>query len=155
MHLSAALGAVAIVTSGATFVLAEHASGPGRGHQRTVAFTVVERAESDTVIDNGTSGDSIGDVIAFGNPIYNASNTVRIGRNQGSCVRTNPGSSYECQWTLVLSKGTVVVQGPFNDSSDSTMAITGGTGRYDGASGQMVLHARDATSYDFRYTLHQ
>ncbi|WP_457110333.1 dirigent protein [Marmoricola sp. URHA0025 HA25] len=151
------MGAIVMVASGATGAV-YYGSGTGESERSTahkVTFTVVERATSDTVVDNGVAGDSVGDLIAFGNPIYNATNTVRVGRDQGSCVRTNPGKSYECEWTLILPEGHIVAQGPFQDSHDSTMAITGGTGRYRHASGQMVLHARNATSYQFRCTVYQ
>ena len=48
-----------------------------------------------------------------------------------------------------------MVSGPFLDAGDSTLAVTGGTGKYRGASGQMRLHARDASgsSYDFTFSL--
>jgi hypothetical protein len=60
------------------------------------------------------------------------------------------GKSYECTWTNFLKGGQVVVQGPFFDAADSTLAITGGTGRYARARGSMKLHARpDGKSYDF------
>jgi hypothetical protein len=45
------------------------------------------------------------------------------------------------------------VQGPFHDAGDSTLAITGGTGSWSQASGQMRLHARNkqGTEYDFTF----
>ncbi len=49
-----------------------------------------------------------------------------------------------------------MVQGPFNDDgSDSTLAVTGGTGSYAGASGEMTLHYHDATGtkFDFSFKL--
>jgi len=156
MNVSAAVGAIVIVATGVSVATVHGANGiHHQAGSRKVAFTVVERATSDTVLDNGASGDSIGDVIAFGNDVYNAGDNVRVGRNQGSCVRTNPGESYECEWTLILKDGQIVVQGPFNDTRDSTMAITGGTGRYRHATGQMVLHARNATEYEFAYTVYR
>jgi len=155
MRTAVVASAIVLVASGAA-TAAAHDSGRDAADLLAapgISLTVVERAVSDTVIDNGSPGDSIGDVIAFGNPIYNESNTVRIGRNQGSCVRTNPGRSFECEWTLILPEGQIVAQGPFKDRGPSTMAITGGTGRYEHATGQMVLRARTATTYEFRYTI--
>jgi hypothetical protein len=45
--------------------------------------------------------------------------------------------------------------GPFYDSGDSLLVITGGSGQYAGAKGDMKLHARDAKglSYVFVYEL--
>jgi hypothetical protein len=64
-----------------------------------------------------------------------------------------PGKAFECAWTASLDGGQITVQGPFLDSSDSELAITGGTGDYDTASGTMSLHARNdkGTEYDFTY----
>ena len=66
-----------------------------------------------------------------------------------------PGKAWECFWTLALEKGQLTVEGPFYDTSDSTLAITGGTGKYAEARGQMRLHSRNpaGTEYDFTFTL--
>ena len=39
-------------------------------------------------------------------------------------------------------KGQLTVEGPFYDSGDSVLAITGGTGEFAGALGEMALSAR-------------
>ena len=116
---------------------------------------VVERALTDTTIDLGTKGDSVGDLLTFANPIYDAANKTKLGSDQGYCVRVVVGKSWECFWTLLLAGGEITVEGPFYDSGDSVMVITGGTGKYAGAKGSMKLHSRDAksTSYDFLYEL--
>jgi hypothetical protein len=126
----------------------------GRG-QRPTTFTVVERALTDAVVDLGASGDSLGDLLTFGNPVYNAANTVQIGTDQGECFRTNPGVAWECTWTTYLAKGSLTVQGSFPDSlADSTLAITGGTGIYRGARGEMTLHSRNAGGTEFDFMFH-
>ena len=109
-------------------------------------FRVVERATSDTVVDNGTAGDSVGDTLGFGNTIYDAANVTAIGSDGGQCVRTVPGVSWECAFTTSLKNGQITVEGPFLDAGDSTLSITGGTGAYRKARGTMDLHARDATA---------
>jgi allene oxide cyclase len=116
-------------------------------------FRVVERATSDTLIDNGAAGDSVGDTLAFGNTIYDATNVTAVGSDGGQCVRTAIGVSWECMWTVSLKNGQITVEGPFLDAGDSTLAITGGTGAYRKARGTMDLHARNAqgTAYDFTY----
>jgi hypothetical protein len=103
---------------------------------------VVERAASDTVTDLGAKGDSVGDVLTFANDI-------------GWCVRTVAGQSWECFWTTLLDKGQITVEGPYYDNKDSVLAITGGTGAYASARGEMKLHARDdkGTEYDFAFTV--
>ena len=118
-------------------------------------LTVVERGITDTVVDLGKPGDSIGDLLAFGNPIYDAANVHKIGRDEGSCVRTNPGVAWECTYTTILRGGSLTVEGPYHDSLvDSALAITGGTGIYRSARGEMTLHARDATGSAFDFVFH-
>jgi len=116
---------------------------------------VVEHALTDTVIDTGAKGDTVGDLLTFSNPIYTADNKSQIGTDQGYCIRVLVGKSWECFWTLTLKTGQITVEGPFFDVGDSVMAVTGGTGKYAGAKGSMKLHARDAksTAYDFAYEL--
>jgi hypothetical protein len=116
---------------------------------------VVERPVNETTVDIGAKGDSVGDLLTFANPVYDAANVTQIGSDQGYCVRVVVGKSWECFWTLILKKGRITVEGPFADEGDSTFAITGGTGKYAGAKGTLKLHPRDATptGYDFTYTL--
>jgi allene oxide cyclase len=103
---------------------------------------VVERPVGETTVDLGPKGDSIGDMLVFANGVFDAANKTQVGSDQGYCVRTVVGKSWECFWTLTL-KG------------DSLFTVTGGTGKYAGAKGSMKLHPRDvkSTSYDFTYDL--
>ena len=116
---------------------------------------LVEHPVNETTVDIGAKGDSVGDLLTFANPIFDAANKVEIGSDQGYCVRVVVGKSWECIWTLILKSGQITVEGPFADSGDSTFAITGGTGKYVGAKGTLKLHPRDATptGYDFTYLL--
>lgn len=118
-------------------------------------IAVVERADTDAVTDTGAKGDSAGDLLTFANPVFDKANKVKVGTDQGFCVRTVAGKAWECWWTLMLKDGQLTVEGPFLDAGDSVMAVTGGTGKYATARGQMKLHARDAkgSAYDFVYEL--
>ena len=140
----------------ALLVLLVGTSASATGTAVLTKFTVVERATSDTVVDLGAKGHSLGDMLMFGNNIYNAANTTKIGRDEGSCWRTNPGTAWECSWTVLVAHGSLVVQGPFYDNGrDSVLAVTGGTGVYRTARGQMTLHARNkaGSAYDFIYSI--
>ncbi len=116
---------------------------------------VVERPVGETTVDLGKKGDSRGDLLVFANEVFDAANSIRIGSDQGYCVRITPGKSWECFWTLILKTGLITVEGPFMDEGDSLFVVTGGTGEYVGAKGSMTLHPRDAkaSSYDFTYDL--
>ena len=119
------------------------------------SITVVERATTDAVTDTGTNGDSAGDLLTFANAVYDAANTKQTGTDQGVCFRTEVGKAWECLWTTTLADGQITVEGPFLDKGDSMLAITGGTGKYANARGQMKLHARDdkGSEYDFVFEL--
>jgi len=127
----------------------------GCGGSDTTTIKLVEHAETDTVRHIGPANeeDSAGDVLAFANPVFNAENTKQVGTDNGQCVRTAAGKAWECIWTVTLDEGQITVEGPFYDGKDSELAITGGTGDYKDASGQMKLHARnpEETEYDFIY----
>ena len=116
---------------------------------------LVEHADTDATLDLGAKGDSVGDLLTFANPVYDAANKTQVGSDQGYCVRVIAGKSWECFWTLRLKEGQITIEGPFYDAGDSVMAVTGGTGKYVGAKGSMKLHSRDAkgTSYDLVYEL--
>jgi hypothetical protein len=116
---------------------------------------VVERATSDAVTDTGATGDTVGDLLTFANTVYDAANKKAVGSDQGFCIRTQVGKSWECYWTLSLAGGQITVEGPFLDKGDSVLAVTGGTGKYAAARGEMKLHARDekGSEYDFIYQL--
>jgi allene oxide cyclase len=98
---------------------------------------VVERATTDAVT-NGETADTAGNVLTFANDVFDSANARKVGTDQGYCVRIVVGKSWECVWTTYLPKGQLTVEGPFLDTGDSTLAITGGTGAYDGASGEIV-----------------
>ena len=118
-------------------------------------LTLVERATTDAVLDVGAKGDSAGDILTFGNDVYDADDKNKVGSNNGWCIRTVAGKAWECFWTIFLQEGQITVAGPFMDGKDSVLAVTGGTGKYQNNRGQMTLHARDAqgTAYDFKYHL--
>lgn len=116
---------------------------------------VVEHADTDATAHIGTGADNAGDVLTFANPVYDGMNKRQIGTDNGFCIRTVPGKAFECTWSVSLSGGQIMVQGPFNDSGDTVLAVTGGTGRYARARGSMRLHSRDAkgSAYDFTFYL--
>ncbi len=119
-------------------------------------LVLVEHATTDAVsVHGGTKADNVGDVLTFANPMFDAADKLPVGMDQGYCVRLVLGKAFECHITVMLANGQVMVDGPFYDTADSVMAVTGGTGAYRGVRGEMRLHARDAkgSAYDFVYSL--
>ena len=124
----------------------------GSGSSSTVG--AIEHAQSDTTTDTGKHGDSPGDILTFANPLFNGADKAKIGTDQGFCIRVVVGKSYECTWTNFLPGGQIVVQGPFYDSKPSRLAITGGTGKYADAQGEMSLsELPGGTAYKFVFHL--
>lgn len=145
-----AAGAVAAVVAGTVLMVAA-----AQGERAAPRITVVERAVSDSLVDSPPEGDSAGDMLTFANPVYDRSNSRKVGRDQGSCIRTVVGETWQCSFTTWLPKGSLVVEGPFHDTRASTLAITGGTGVYSRARGVMHLRAYDdeGTAFRFRFVL--
>ena len=128
-----------------------------RAQTGTTTITVVEHADTDAVADTGDEGDTVGDILTFANPVYDEKNETQVGTDQGYCLRTEVGKSWECNWTLLLDDGQITVEGPFFDAGDSVLSITGGTGEYANARGQMTLHSRNeaGSEFDFIYEIAQ
>ena len=116
-------------------------------------IVVVERPVGETTLHTGGGkGDSIGDLLVFANKVYDPANKTLVGSDQGHCVRTVVGKSWECFWTTILKEGQITVEGPFSDTGDSLFAVTGGTGKYAGAKGSMKLHPLDASNAALKFT---
>ena len=118
-------------------------------------LALVERATTDTVTDLGAKGDSVGDILTFANEVYDQEDKKLLGHDNGWCVRVVVGESWQCRWTLILDRGQITVQGPYYDKKDSVLAVTGGTGDYSSAQGQMKLRQKDqqGKEYEFIYSL--
>jgi hypothetical protein len=116
---------------------------------------MIEHATTDAVTDTGAAGDSAGDILTFANEVFDTDDKNKIGTNQGVCFRTVVGKAWECFWTVSLDKGQITVEGPFLDKGDSVLAITGGTGEYADAEGEMALSAigTEGKAYNFVYKL--
>src|SRR6516165_7455994 len=161
MKKSLVLTAVAALLVGAFAgaFLTMHATSPTAGSPGPTVIHVVEHAITDTVQQFHPPNNSLGDVLGFHNPVYNPSDTKKVGMDNGFCIRTvaTGKTEWECTWTTLLAGGDIAVQGPYrDDGTDTTLAITGGTGSYTGAQGSMLLHATGnpvGSEYDFIFTL--
>lgn len=118
---------------------------------------VIEHAITDTVQQFHAPKNSLGDVLGFHNPVFDAAGKKQVGSDNGFCLRTvaTGKTEWECNWTVFLNGSQITVEGPYyDDGTDTILSITGGTGAYTGAKGQMKLHARGnpvGSEYDFIY----
>jgi allene oxide cyclase len=145
-----ALGAV--LTFGAGHASAAHAH--GAANSTTTIVHVIEHAVTDTTVHSGGKKDKTGNLLTFHNKVFNTADKKQVGRDQGFCTRIVPGASYECLWTTFLAGGQITVEGPFLDKANSVLSITGGTGRYRDARGEMKLISRNGgNEFDFIFHL--
>jgi len=153
--LSQVVPCVHPVAIAAAIVIVSSAMAIGVAAAEPQEVKVIEHATTDAVTDTGAEGDSAGDILTFANEVFDADDKAKVGTNQGICFRTVPGKAWECFWTRTLDKGQITVEGPFYDTGDSVLAITGGTGNYAGAQGEMALSAigTDGKAYSFVYRL--
>ena len=122
---------------------------------RATTVHVIEHAKTDKVIDTGKAGDTTGDLLTWHNKVYDATDTSVAGSDQGECIRISPKQgTWECTWITWIGSDSITVEGPFYDTKDSTLAITGGTGAYKDATGEMDLVAKNGgAEYDFIFKI--
>ena len=139
------VSAVAVLVFAGTLSLIRFGIAPAAAKE---SLTVIEHVTNEIVVDLGDEGDIVGDTLVFNNELYDDADANQIGSTNGSCIRTAVGKLWECTFTSSMENGSLVVEGPFEESGTGTFAITGGTGDYSGASGQMTLTAADDSTTD-------
>ena len=136
--VSPALGAS---SHGATSTASGHAD-----QQQTIRVVAVF-TEFDPNIDVGAAGFSLGDEVVFaGNLLQDGKQVGRVGV---VCTFVSTANAdrveAQCPATATLPGGQITIQGVIvNRSLNWTLPITGGSGRYDRARGQVV--SRDVST---------
>jgi len=134
--LGVALAATAIL--GATWAVPAFAGENGR----TIRYLSTNPTNTD--LDLGARGFSVGNMQVFTNDAVR--NGEKIGYEAGECqivLLTDTRLVAHCVQTLVLADGELTAQGVFQENlaegpKGVRWAITGGTGRYRGATGEAV-----------------
>ena len=147
--------AVAVAVVAGAALAGKGNPGHGKRHHGKVVH-VVEHATTDAVTNRGegAGADRVGDILTFTNDVFDARDSAKVGSDQGYCVRMVAGVSWECVWTTLLPRGQITVEGPFYDTKDSVLAVTGGTGAYANVRGSMALKSRaGGTEFDFIFHL--
>ena len=154
LRRSVAISAAAALSAAAIVATASSAK-PSRAHASGSTVHVVEHAITDTEIPTGGGKDVKGNILTFNNPVFDASDKKQIGHDEGFCTRIAPKQGiWECMWTTFLKGGQITVQGPFYDTHNSVLSITGGTGAYKSNRGEMVLRSLNGgKEYDFIFKL--
>ena len=149
-----ALAATAALAVGA-IAAAPSSARPRRALAAGKTVHVIEHAITDTENPGVGGKDVKGNVLTFNNPVFNVANTKQVGHDEGFCIRVAPAQGiWECLWTTFLKAGQITVQGPYYDTRNSVLSITGGTGAYRDSRGEMTLLSRDGgKEYDFIFHL--
>ena len=136
-------------------IVAGTSSAKTLAHPAGTTVHVIEHAITDTEIPTGGGKDVKGNILTFNNPVFDTANKKQVGHDEGFCTRLQVKLGiWECLWTTFLKAGQITVQGPFYDTRNSQLSITGGTGAYEGARGQMDLKSRNGgKEYDFIFHL--
>jgi allene oxide cyclase len=149
-----ALAGAAALAAGAVVATASSAK-ESQAHAAGTTVHVIEHAITDTENPGVGGKDVKGNILTFNNPVYNLTNTKQVGHDEGFCTRVQPTQGiWECLWTTFLKGGQITVQGPYYDTRNSVLSITGGTGAYRDSRGQMPLLSRNGgKEYDFIFEL--
>jgi len=102
-----------------------------------------------TNIDVDPPGPSPGDMQVFQGDIVDTTTRKLVGHDSGWCVRTWTSKQLsECSFTLTIADGQISVQGPSDRHGETVLAVTGGTGKYSGARGELKLNSRVGVGFD-------
>ncbi|OMO94685.1 Allene oxide cyclase [Corchorus olitorius] len=88
---------------------------------------------------------SLGDLVPFSNKLYTGDLEKRVGITSGICILIEhkpekKGDRYEAIYSFYFGDyGHIAVQGPYLTYEDTYLAITGGSGIFEGVSGQVKL----------------
>jgi hypothetical protein len=101
---------------------------------------------------DGDEGFGVGDYFVIGSdPLYNRAGTKQVGHTNGDCLLTELDEAtfevtFECDVTFVLRNGSITAEGPFSGTEtggSGNLAVTGGTGRYRTAHGEVHVTETD------------
>ena len=146
--LGAVIAVMALVVGAVSPALgsSQGAASTSSDKQQTIRVMAVF-TEFDANIDVGAPGFSLGDEVVFsGNLLRNGQQVGRVGVVCTFVSTQNPDRvEAQCPGTATLPGGQIAVQGVIvNRALNWTLPITGGSGRYDRARGQVV--SRDVST---------
>ena len=137
--------ALAAVAVGGTAYADDSPANPN-AHGKTIRLLEASKTIQPDFVDTGAPGLSPGDIVVIRDGVLRADGTPAGTFNQVCTlvhVAGNPfASEYECIGSLALEDGTITMQGPFVPAkAEQTAAVTGGTGEYRTARGEVVVRS--------------
>ena len=153
-------GAVAVILFA---LLGTGASASGSGDRDDDGIKIVRVTEitvQQADIDLGESGDSLGDQFIFSGDLFKHGKKVGIDGGVCTIVRLEPmvSATAQCVATAELPKGQITVQGllTFTEETEgepSFLAITGGTGKYREAQGELKVDQDSETEAQLTFKI--
>ena len=137
--LAAALAVAALALAGTASATPGH-------HGHTIKLTEAHPDAQPTFVDTGKPGPTVGDVGVFRDDVLRAdgstAGTLRQVCTLVDLVGGPPTSTFECVGSLALKDGTLTIAGPFVPAApEQSAAVTGGTGAYAAARGEVTVRA--------------
>jgi hypothetical protein len=138
-RFAAALAVVGLALAGTT---ASAHDGPAKPIKLLEAHADLQP----TFVDTGKPGPTVGDTVIARDGV-NRENGSLAGSFSQVCALVELGSNpltstYECNGSIALQDGTITMQGPFvPTAAQQSAAVTGGTGAYRTARGEVVFEA--------------
>jgi hypothetical protein len=153
----AAAGMVALGITGAAE--ADRPAPPGRGSWPApgdgLSIFLAAHQEERVDVDHGPAGPSTGDYFVLRNTLRD-DRGKKVGTSAGTFTLVDAATSLRlCTVTLQLPPGTLTLQGlaTVPGTVDNTVAVTGGTGLYRDASGEVTFTPKDPATLVDHYTL--
>lgn len=142
-----AVAALCAVTAGTAGIAVIASSGSAQAGARTFTLTAREKGGAFAVVDNPprsrVKGErariSPGDLFVFNQPLFDSARKA-VGRLHVSCTATRGGADIEratfaCAGGYGLAGGSIEVATVTKLAGTTKIAVTGGTGKYEGARG--------------------
>jgi allene oxide cyclase len=128
-----AAGAMVVAIGGTSFALASGGAG------EDTSFRLIEVRTAVTALDLPPSGGSIGDEFVLAGRLRNAADTHTVGSSNDVCIALSAsGTPLQCSGVITLEGGTLEIAGNAPGGPNFALGISGGTGAYDDAHGQLV-----------------
>jgi len=134
----------AVVVAGSAFGASQQSiGGPAHG-KRTIQLREASAQPTLEVVDVGTPGLSVGDQVVTIDGLVHPDGSAAGSMSQVCTVVEAGanlfGSTFDCTGSLQLERGELTVQGAFVPVADtSTLAVTGGTGDFAAARGELII----------------
>jgi hypothetical protein len=150
------IGVVGAAAAAAALLGALSGSAQSTG-ARTITLKENEHGADFAAVDHpprSRSRVSLGDQFVIALPARERGGGGRSGTVSGRCSAIQAATqfaraSWQCDTVVSLPDGTVITQGIFRASDPTTtLAVTGGTGAYDGVTGTMVSRRADGGDVD-------